>query len=71
LKEGESIIEEVKENCRKKEKERPEDEPIPVTPGEEPPAPIEDPPSPAEKALIDEGPKGPKKIVGGGAPEEG
>jgi hypothetical protein len=43
LKEGESIIEEVKEDCRKKEKEQPEDESIPVTPGEEPPAPIEDP----------------------------
>jgi hypothetical protein len=46
-----------------KEKEQPEDEPIPVIPGEEPPPPIKDPPYPLEKAPIDEGPKGPKKIV--------
>ena len=43
------------------EKDRRDDEPIPVPPGEEPPAPIEDPPP--EKAPIDEGPKGPKMIV--------
>jgi hypothetical protein len=48
---------------RKKKKEEPEDEPIPVPPGEEPPAPIEDPPPALEKPPIDEGPKGPKKIV--------
>jgi hypothetical protein len=45
------------------EKEQPEREPIPVPPGEEPPLPIQDPPSPGAQAPIDEGPKGPKKIV--------
>jgi hypothetical protein len=53
----------------KKKKEDHEDEPIPVPPGEEPPAPIEDPPLPLEKAPIDEGPKGPKKIVADGGAE--
>jgi hypothetical protein len=48
---------------KRKKKDEPEDHPIPVPPGEEPPSPIEDPPVPLEKAPIDEGPKGPKKIV--------
>ena len=38
------------------------DDEIPVPPGEEPPAPIRDPPD-EYKSPIDEGPKGPKKIV--------
>ena len=50
------------DDSRKKPKD-PEEEPIPVPPGEEPPLPIEDPPLPLEKGPIDEGPKGPKKIV--------
>jgi hypothetical protein len=48
---------------RKKKKDEPEDEPIPTPPGEEPPEPIKEPPPPIEKPPIDEGPKGPKKIV--------
>lgn len=40
-----------------------EPEPIPIPPGEEPPLPIEDPPLPGAQAPIDEGPKGPRKIV--------
>lgn len=43
--------------------EQPEDEPVPVPPDQKPVAPVEDPPAPHEKAPIDEGPKGPKKIV--------
>jgi hypothetical protein len=48
---------------KRKKKENPEVDQIPVPPGEEPPAPIQDPPSPAEREPIDEGPHGPKKIV--------
>ena len=51
------------EDQEKKEKEVPEEEPIPVVPGEEPPPRIEDPPYPLDKGPIDEGPKGPKMIV--------
>ena len=39
----------------------PEREPIPLPPDAERPVPIKDPPVP--KPPIDEGPKGPKKIV--------
>ena len=41
----------------------PENEPIPLPPDKERPVPIEDPPAPGELPPIDEGPKGPKKIV--------
>ncbi len=41
----------------------PEDERIPVPPGEIPPEPIYAPGDPGNKAPIDEGPKGPKEYV--------
>ncbi len=36
---------------------------VPLPPDQKPVAPIQDPPAPHEKAPIDEGPKGPKKIA--------
>ena len=51
------------EEIKKKKKENPEVEQVPVPPGEEPPAPVQDPPLPDGKGSIDEGPKGPKQIV--------
>ena len=56
-------IEEWKKEDQNKKKDESEDEPIPVPPGKEPPAPIKDPPPPVEKPPIEDGPKGPKKIV--------
>jgi hypothetical protein len=40
-----------------------DDQGIPLPPDEQPPEPINDPPLDPEQAPIDEGPKGPKKIV--------
>jgi hypothetical protein len=60
---GNKSIEERKKEERKKKKDESEDAPIPVPPGEEPPAPIKEPPPPVEKPPIEDGPKGPKKIV--------
>ena len=45
-----------------KKPRREEEEPIPVTPGEEPPEPISAPPD-EDKHPIDEDPQGPRRIV--------
>jgi hypothetical protein len=48
---------------KRKEREESGDEPIPLPPDQLPVEPIQDPPARHEKGPIDEGPKGPKKIV--------